>query len=102
MKRYCETKIAKLVSCDVGWGAMDSGGIKSCYDLPIEENCHHLLDEDEEPEPFFFSHIKEAYSVITSKDRERMKKAYPPPKCVCRHCGQTINPNTISPSLEGE
>jgi len=46
-KRYCEVEKENgkvVASCDAAWGYMGTKGYKSCHDLPIEVNCHYLVE----------------------------------------------------------
>ena len=43
--RYCSTRFHKeVMPCQLGWGAMDSEGFKSCRENPIKENCNNIVD----------------------------------------------------------
>ncbi len=91
---YCLSEHCGFRPCDVGWGSVDSNGMRSCTDLPHEENCHYLMDapeEDERGDALFFTNIKEAYATITGKDRERARRVYPPVSvCSCEYCQKGV------------
>ena len=91
---YCLSEHCTFVPCGVGWGSVDSNGMKSCTDQPHETNCHYLVDgpeEDDREDPLFFTNAKEAYATITGKDRERARRVYPPVSvCGCEYCQKHI------------
>ena len=41
--RYCYLSISRGMGCPAGWGSIDSHGIKSCTDEPMEKNCRHII-----------------------------------------------------------
>jgi len=48
--RYCETILQKVYPCDIGWGNSNCDGTncttKTCFDEPMEENCHNIVDDE--------------------------------------------------------
>jgi len=42
--RYCFTILHQWQPCQVGWGRMDSRGVRDCTGEPMEKNCHNLVD----------------------------------------------------------
>jgi len=46
--RYCQTKL--YTYCPVAWGSAGTEGLKSCYVEPMEENCKHIIETDDEHE----------------------------------------------------
>lgn len=41
--RFCEAEGQARSSCEVGWGSQGGEGSRSCFDLPIEDNCRNLV-----------------------------------------------------------
>lgn len=68
-KRYCETPLQRLLPCDVGWGDItqraDGWGCesKSCYDGPMEKNCHYIVDTDKLNCPYCGSHLESTLEI---------------------------------------
>ena len=46
LKRYCETKLAKIIPCDLARYEFNSK--HSCGDDPKEEHCRYLVDDGKE------------------------------------------------------
>jgi len=57
-KRYCETKLQKLIPCDSGWGAWSNIEKKDCVDDPMEKNCRNIIETDNMRCPFCGSEIE--------------------------------------------
>jgi len=45
--RYCQTILHTWKPCPIGWGSMDSGGYKDCYNEPLEENCRYVVNTED-------------------------------------------------------
>ena len=41
--RYCCLGISYGRDCPSSWGSIDSCGVKSCADDPMEKNCQHII-----------------------------------------------------------
>ena len=64
-ERWCGVHIN--IPCEAGWGQVNcredgTQEFKSCFDLPIKENCRYLIEEEDEP--LFGTHLKEAKEAI--------------------------------------
>lgn len=45
--RYCQTVLESWKRCDVGWGNSSEEGVTSCWDEPLEENCHNIVNSED-------------------------------------------------------
>ena len=42
LTRFCEWD-KTLGACDIGWGSINSSGMKTCYDGSAKENCCNIV-----------------------------------------------------------
>lgn len=55
--RYCDTLLQRISPCNSGWGQEDDTGTRCCFDKPMEEYCHNIVDVRDLQCPYCGSHV---------------------------------------------